>query len=71
MTLHIHAPAMSAERAEPAEPRWCFGCRKRLPGTWTFWAAIDRENDWYGPHWAFTCDGCHHDRRLGFGLVCE
>lgn len=69
--IHIHAPAMHAVKTDPEPARWCFGCRKHHTGTWTMWAADDWENDYYGPHWAFTCDRCGHDRRLGFGLVPE
>lgn len=50
---------------ERQEPIWCFGCRKRLPGTHVL--LTDPFPSYYDPVWAYRCDGCRHDRRLGFG----
>jgi hypothetical protein len=70
MTIHLHAPPMHAHATRKEPERWSFGCRKRLPGTSTFWV-MDDPMSYYGPHWAFKCDGCGEDRRLGFGMEWE
>ncbi|MCU0297293.1 MAG: hypothetical protein MUF33_02095 [Candidatus Nanopelagicales bacterium] len=51
--------------AERVEPRWCFGCRKRLGGTLSCVAEV--EPSYYDPWWQYACDGCGQDRRWGFG----
>lgn len=48
-------------RDDPA--RWCFGCRKRLPGITIFYRPVDPLS-YYGPHATYECGGCHKDRRL-------
>lgn len=56
---------------EREEPRWCFGERKRVAGTWTlrgptFEALKATEAwGWAEPVWSYECDGCHEDRRSG------
>ena len=55
-----------ALRTEREEPRWCFGERRRLPGTWTL-QDYDPESPhygWYEPIWTYRCDGGDHDCRL-------
>lgn len=54
---------------ERVEPRWCFGCRKRLGG----WEILtgDVGMTYYEPNWHYECDGCGQDRRLGFGMSWE
>lgn len=62
---------------EREEPRWCFGERRRLGGTWTcsrpsFETLMATEAwGWAEPVWTYKCDGCHEDRRAGFGGVYE
>ncbi len=68
--LHVLRTPMHERKREAEPPRWCFGCRKRLPGTWTFWVPDDPMS-YYSPHWAFRCDECGEDRRLGFGMEWE
>jgi len=64
---------MEAIKAERAEPRWCFGERKRQAGTWTLsgptFETLQRTEawGWAEPVWTYRCDGCHEDRRAGFG----
>ena len=54
------------------EPRWCFGCRKRLAGDHIMRVPFDPMS-YYGPHWEYRCDGCGEDRRLfpGYDWVGE
>jgi hypothetical protein len=54
-----HRPDVQADEREPA--RWCFHCRKRLPGTHKFYA--DPPGSYYDPFWKYECDGCGKDRR--------
>jgi len=60
-------------KTEREEPRWCFGERKRLGGTWTlrgpsFETLMATEAwGWAEPFWVYACDGCGEDRRAGFG----
>lgn len=60
-------------RTEREEPRWCFGERRRVGGTWklrgpTFETVMATEAfGWAEPFWEYTCDGCGEDRRAGFG----
>lgn len=61
-------------RATEREPeRWCFGERKRQPGTWvlrgpSFETLMRTEAwGWAEPVWTYTCDGCGDDRR-GFPM---
>ena len=60
-------------KTEREEPRWCFGERKRLGGTWTlrrpsFETLMATEAwGWAEPIWTYACDGCGEDRRAGFG----
>lgn len=64
-------------KEERQEPRWCFGCRKRLGGTLTmrrpsFETLMATEAwGWAEPVWTYRCDGCGDDRRLGFGMEWE
>jgi hypothetical protein len=51
-------------QAEPA--RWCYGERRRQPGTWTLYADgpdADGMPSWYEPWWRYACQGCGKDRR--------
>ena len=66
-------------KTEPETERWCFGERKRRPGTWELRAAWpygtvplleDGSPDpvmMWEPAWVYRCDGCGSDRRWGFG----
>jgi hypothetical protein len=60
-------------KTEREDARWCFGCRKRLAGTWTlrrpsFETLMATEAwGWADPVWSYACDGCGEDRRAGFG----
>lgn len=61
-TLHICWPGPTRVLAtDREEPRWCFGCRKKLGGTWTCKAEI--EPGYYGPWWGYACDGCGKNRQ--------
>lgn len=63
MTLHINwGPTMHVHKREREQPRWCFGCRKRLGGDHVLWVTDDPMS-YYGPHWSYECDGCKQDRR--------
>lgn len=46
-------------------PRWCFACRRRLPGTYRLIG--ETAPSYYEPWWRYACDGCGGDGRLGFG----
>jgi hypothetical protein len=65
---------LEVRHEERWEPRWCFGCRKRLAGTLTMLApSLDtlmatEAWGWADPVWMYRCDGCGEDRRLGFGM---
>jgi hypothetical protein len=48
-------------REERADLRWCFQCRRRLPGTHVLLA--DEQPSYYEPVWAYRCDGCGRDGR--------
>jgi hypothetical protein len=51
-------------RTEKVKPRWCFGCRKRLPGSFTLY----KDGSGYlGAWWQYACDGCGKDRRWMHG----
>lgn len=72
MTVTSHILRVPTEEyARHTEPeRWCFGCRKRLPGV----TILHRPTDplsYYGPHATYECDGCHQDRRLFPGYEWE
>ncbi len=64
---------MEVVKTEREDPRWCFGERKRLGGTWTlrrpsFETLMRTEAwGWADPVWTYECDGCGEDRRAGFG----
>ena len=64
-TVHVLRGPRKVIAERRAEPRWCFGERKRLPGTFLF---LDYEDDepgagWYEPIWVYRCDGCGRDSR--------
>lgn len=65
---------LEVRRTEREEPRWCFGCRKRLGGTHTLRAPsfetlmATEAWGWAEPVWTYECDGCGEDVRLGFGM---
>lgn len=63
--LWVCRTPMETIATEREEPRWCFGCRKRLAGTWACKATV--EPSYYDPYWEYACDGCGEDRRHGFG----
>ena len=52
-------------RTEPSpEPRYCYGERKRQPGTWELRSDTPAdEPSWYEPIWIYRCAGCGRDRR--------
>jgi hypothetical protein len=61
--VHILRPRdLQVVGEEREEPRWCFGCRKRLGGTWQLMA--EPPPSYYDPHWSYRCDGCGRDRRF-------
>ena len=72
MTTVICGIPTEVVKTEREEPRWCFGERKRLGGTWTcrrpsFETLMATEAwGWADPIWTYTCDGCGEDRRAGF-----
>jgi hypothetical protein len=61
--IHI-VPGPTVEiRRERGEPRWCFGCRKRLAGDWVLLDdPPERQPSYYDPVWVWRCDGCNRDR---------
>lgn len=63
-TLHITLGPGYVYTTETSEPRWCFGERKRLAGTWTLMGDVPMgQPSWYEPNWVYKCDGCGEDRR--------
>ena len=64
-------------KTEPEPPCWCFGERKRQPGTWELRAGWERGTvpdesvGYWEPIWVYRCDGCGDDRRAGFGGYFE
>lgn len=50
--------------------RWCFGCRRRLEGTWErcagwpYGTIPDGSVGYWEPVWSYRCDGCGRDRRV-------
>lgn len=61
-TIHITWGPNVVLKTEPADPRWCFHCRKRLPGAHQL---LDyAEPSYYDPIWVYRCDGCGGDYRL-------
>jgi hypothetical protein len=77
MTGAICGVPLEVVKTEREPARWCFGCRKRLEGTWTcsrpsFETLMRTEAwGWAEPVWTYACDGCGEDRRAGFGMVYE
>lgn len=64
----LHGPTVELRREEE-EPRWCFGCRKRLPGTYILldYAEDSPHYGYYEPVTVYRCYGCDQDQRWGFG----
>jgi hypothetical protein len=53
-------------RTEPDDrpDRYCYGERKRQPGTWELRSDTPGdEPSWYEPIWLYRCTGCGQDRR--------
>lgn len=57
-------------RSVPESERWCYGERRRQPGTWelrTEPPTVDEDGrewpSWWEPMWVYRCNGCGHDRR--------
>jgi hypothetical protein len=67
VSIHILWGPTEVIKIEKEPPRWCFGERKRQPGTWRLLA--DKEPSYYEPVWVYKCDGCGEDRRFFPG--CE
>ncbi len=67
---HILRTPMIEHSRTRGEPRWCFGCRKRLAGDLVVSVPVD-EWSYYGPSLSYRCDGCGEDRRLFPGWVWE
>lgn len=65
MTGAICGGAPFVYKTERAEPRWCFGERKRLAGRWELCGdtPTQAEPSWYEDIWVYRCDGCGEDRR--------
>jgi hypothetical protein len=65
---------MEVVKTERGPERWCFGERKRQPGTHTLrrpsfdYLMATEAWGWAEPVWSYRCDGCGEDRRLGFGM---
>jgi hypothetical protein len=74
MTGAICGVPLEVVKTEREPERWCFGCRRRLAGTWTcrrpsFETLMRTEAwGWAEPVWDYACDGCGEDRRAGFGM---
>jgi hypothetical protein len=41
------------------EDRWCFTCRKHREFRFIVTAAVDWQNDYYGPSGSISCAICH------------
>lgn len=58
------APFVLRTVREPEPGRYCFGERRRRPGTWELRSdASAGEPSWYEPIWVYRCTGCGQDRR--------
>ena len=52
--------------------RWCFECRRRTVHTWAYIDdAPERQPSYYEPVPVISCERCHGDHTLGFGLAWD
>lgn len=77
MTSAICGIPLETQSVERLPKRWCFGCRKRHPGTLTIEAPsletlmATEAWGWAEPIAVYECDGCGDDRRLFPGWEWE